>query len=205
MALQTSRVKFVFAEEDLEVVIGDAPTGDQPENAFVGGENKWTFDSFVNWEFWWPDFPVLVYFKETQTKPEGQVRPRARGRAGRAARGLTPSGEDPLFPDPLQRHAGVRGHAGEVRVHAEQRPRRQVALRVPPLLRGRGVRSEEPAVAGGARVRASLVSFLFRIAISHSPRLSHVATFVSGGAHGEVCEGGVSFGTARGPRGRGGP
>ena len=79
LALQTSRVKFVFAEEDLEVVIGDAPTEDQPENAFVGGENKWTFDSFVNWEFWWPDFPVLVYFKETQTKPEGQVRPRAPG------------------------------------------------------------------------------------------------------------------------------
>jgi hypothetical protein len=26
------------------------------------------------WEFWFPGFPVLVYFKETQTKPEGQVR-----------------------------------------------------------------------------------------------------------------------------------
>lgn len=24
-------------------------------------------------EFWWPGFPVLVYFKETQTKPEGQI------------------------------------------------------------------------------------------------------------------------------------
>jgi hypothetical protein len=27
----------------------------------------------VNWELWWPSFPVLVYFKETQTKPEGQI------------------------------------------------------------------------------------------------------------------------------------
>ena len=40
MALQTSRVKFAFAEEDLEVVIGDAPTEDQPENAFVGGQRQ---------------------------------------------------------------------------------------------------------------------------------------------------------------------
>ena len=40
LALQTSRVKFAFAEEDLEVVIGDAPTEDQPENAFVGGERQ---------------------------------------------------------------------------------------------------------------------------------------------------------------------
>jgi len=24
-------------------------------------------------EFWWPGFPILVYFKETQTKPEGQI------------------------------------------------------------------------------------------------------------------------------------
>jgi hypothetical protein len=24
-------------------------------------------------EFWWPGFPALVYFKETQTKPEGQI------------------------------------------------------------------------------------------------------------------------------------
>lgn len=31
------------------------------------------YSSFVNWELWWPNFPILVYFKETQTKPEGQV------------------------------------------------------------------------------------------------------------------------------------
>lgn len=56
-----------------EVVIGEAATEQETENAFVGGANKWKFSSFVNWEFWWPDFPVLVYFKETQTKPEGQI------------------------------------------------------------------------------------------------------------------------------------
>ena len=31
------------------------------------------YSTFVNWELWWPQFPILVYFKETQTKPEGQV------------------------------------------------------------------------------------------------------------------------------------
>ena len=25
------------------------------------------------WELWWPEFPVLVYFKEKQTKDEGQI------------------------------------------------------------------------------------------------------------------------------------
>lgn len=31
------------------------------------------YSTFVNWELWWPNFPILVYFKETQTKPEGQI------------------------------------------------------------------------------------------------------------------------------------
>ncbi|KAF4391967.1 hypothetical protein F8388_004296 [Cannabis sativa] len=43
------------------------------ENVFVGGKNRWKYSTFVNWELWWPNFPILVYFKETQTKPEGQV------------------------------------------------------------------------------------------------------------------------------------
>ncbi|PPS04871.1 hypothetical protein GOBAR_AA15804 [Gossypium barbadense] len=45
---QTTRVRFVFDDEAL-------------------------YSTFVNWELWWPSFPILVYFKETQTKPEGQV------------------------------------------------------------------------------------------------------------------------------------
>ncbi|XP_051181672.1 uncharacterized protein [Lolium perenne] len=43
------------------------------ENVFVGGKNRWKYSTFVNWELWWPQFPILVYFKETQTKPEGQI------------------------------------------------------------------------------------------------------------------------------------
>lgn len=33
------------------------------DNVFVGGRNRWPYESFINWEFWWPGFPVLVYFK----------------------------------------------------------------------------------------------------------------------------------------------
>lgn len=71
LAFQASRVKFVFDDDALEVVVGEKQM--ETENSFVGGRNRWTYDSFVNWEFWWPGFPVLVYFKETQTKPEGQI------------------------------------------------------------------------------------------------------------------------------------
>lgn len=77
LAVQSQRIKFKFDSQSLEVLLG----GESPEemvssgeNVFVGGENKWAFSSFVNWEiFPSPKFPVLVYFKETQTKPEGQI------------------------------------------------------------------------------------------------------------------------------------
>jgi len=37
----------------------------------VGGENSWSYKSFVNYDFF-PSrsFPILVYFKETQTPEE---------------------------------------------------------------------------------------------------------------------------------------
>lgn len=38
------------------------------ENVVVGGENSWKYKSFVNYDFLpSEDFPILVYFKETQT------------------------------------------------------------------------------------------------------------------------------------------
>jgi len=67
-----SIARFIFEADALEVVVAgkdEAPT----ENAFVGGRNRWAYNSFINWELWWPGFPVLVYFKESQTKPEGQI------------------------------------------------------------------------------------------------------------------------------------
>lgn len=59
--VQATRVRFRFGPDALEVVIGEQQ--DSSENAFVGGENKWSYSTFTNWEFWWPNFPVLVYFK----------------------------------------------------------------------------------------------------------------------------------------------
>ncbi|MCO5599361.1 hypothetical protein L7F22_056540 [Adiantum nelumboides] len=72
LLFQTTRVRFVFDNEALEVKVGEE-LKDSGENVFVGGKNRWKYSTFVNWELWWPNFPVLVYFKETQTKPEGQV------------------------------------------------------------------------------------------------------------------------------------
>ncbi|PIA65689.1 hypothetical protein AQUCO_00100885v1, partial [Aquilegia coerulea] len=72
LLFQTTRVRFVFDGEALEVKVGDQ-LQESGENVFVGGKNRWKYSTFVNWELWWPNFPILVYFKETQTKPEGQV------------------------------------------------------------------------------------------------------------------------------------
>lgn len=72
LLFQTTRVRFVFDDEGLEVKVGDQ-LQESGENVFVGGKNRWKYSTFVNWELWWPQFPVLVYFKETQTKPEGQI------------------------------------------------------------------------------------------------------------------------------------
>ncbi|OIW19755.1 hypothetical protein TanjilG_18565 [Lupinus angustifolius] len=72
LLFQTTRVRFVFDDESLEVKVGDQ-LQESGENVFVGGKNRWKYSTFVNWEFWWPNFPILVYFKETQTKPEGQI------------------------------------------------------------------------------------------------------------------------------------
>uniref|UniRef100_A0A061S1H4 DUF3119 family protein n=1 Tax=Tetraselmis sp. GSL018 TaxID=582737 RepID=A0A061S1H4_9CHLO len=73
LAVQASRVRFVFEDDALEVLVGPVELGQVTENRFVGGSNRWEYKYFTNWEFWWPKFPVLVYFKETQTKPEGQI------------------------------------------------------------------------------------------------------------------------------------
>ncbi|KAJ9505102.1 hypothetical protein QJQ45_027560 [Haematococcus lacustris] len=69
LAVQASRVSFIFDDEAFEIKRNGAET----DNVVVGGRNRWPYSSFVNWELWFPAFPVLVYFKETQTKPEGQI------------------------------------------------------------------------------------------------------------------------------------
>ncbi|KAI4335730.1 hypothetical protein L6164_014346 [Bauhinia variegata] len=55
--------------KNFEVKIGEQ-LRESGENVFTGGSK---YSTFVNWELWWPNFPILVYFKEAQTKPEGQI------------------------------------------------------------------------------------------------------------------------------------
>lgn len=68
--VQTFRLSFVCDSQAFELQNGVKESG---ENFVVGGENRWTYDSFVNYEFFpkgWidePQGPILVYFKETQT------------------------------------------------------------------------------------------------------------------------------------------
>ena len=76
LAARTKVVRFAFDDEALEVLTVDKD-GDlalSGENFAVGGRNRWKYDTFVNWEFYpSPALPILVYFKENQTKPEGQI------------------------------------------------------------------------------------------------------------------------------------
>lgn len=68
--VQTFRLQFVCDDEAFELLNTSKASG---ENIIVGGQNRWTYDSFVNYEFFpkgWidqPQGPILVYFKETQT------------------------------------------------------------------------------------------------------------------------------------------
>lgn len=57
----------------MEVVVASKPE-EKTENAFVGGRNRWRYDTFVNWEMWWPGFPVLVYFKVREGGRQGGCR-----------------------------------------------------------------------------------------------------------------------------------
>ena len=41
-------MRFRFDPDALEVVIGEQE--ERTENSFVGGENRWKYDTFVNWE-----------------------------------------------------------------------------------------------------------------------------------------------------------
>mmetsp|Transcript_21487 Transcript_21487/g.47676 ORF Transcript_21487/g.47676 Transcript_21487/m.47676 type:complete len:222 (-) Transcript_21487:79-744(-) len=66
IAFQTFNLRFAFDSEAFELRFANGAGPDQ--NAVVGGINRWSYKSFVNWDFLpSKDFPILVYFKETQT------------------------------------------------------------------------------------------------------------------------------------------
>ncbi|KAL7551010.1 hypothetical protein ACHAWF_014215 [Thalassiosira exigua] len=77
-AVQATNLRFVFDSECFELKYatstGSEELEDSDENVFVGGANRWAYASFVNWDFYPSfEFPILVYFKETQTRSEGQI------------------------------------------------------------------------------------------------------------------------------------
>jgi len=78
LAIQARRIRFVFDDTSFELKNTDSdPSGsdatlqESGENFVVGGANRWDYDKFVNWDFFPNEqFPILVYFKETQTPEE---------------------------------------------------------------------------------------------------------------------------------------
>lgn len=79
-AVQATRLRVVFDKDSLEFkkvvsAVGSKELKDAGNNFVVGGANRWAYKSFVNWDFYPSEaFPLLVYFKETQTpKKDGTV------------------------------------------------------------------------------------------------------------------------------------
>ena len=72
LVVQTNRLRFVFDETSFELKSGlSGELTDTGENVVVGGANRRTYASFKNWDFFpSKDFPILVYFKETQTSAD---------------------------------------------------------------------------------------------------------------------------------------
>lgn len=60
--VQASRVRFRFEADALEVVLGENES--KSENKFVGGENRWKYDAFTNWEVRVP-LPRKSLFSDT--------------------------------------------------------------------------------------------------------------------------------------------
>ena len=69
LVFQTTTLRFTFDDANFSLVRSNLDsTG---ENVVVGGENVWAYDKFVNYDlFPSRSFPILVYFKETQTPEE---------------------------------------------------------------------------------------------------------------------------------------
>lgn len=98
LAFQTTTLRFTFDDKNFSLVKSDLTS--LGENVVVGGENVWAYDKFVNYDFFpSADFPILVYFKETQT-PENMwmVGPGEKANSPEAiAKGAVP-GQVHFFP-----------------------------------------------------------------------------------------------------------
>lgn len=78
--VQTRRVRLVFHKDGFEFYNIKGPGLDldngawlerKPDNYVVGTQNRWTYDSVINYGFFPSiEFPVICYFKETMTPEE---------------------------------------------------------------------------------------------------------------------------------------
>lgn len=78
--VQTRRVRLVMGKDSFEFYNIKGPHLDldngawlerKPDNYVSGTQNKWDYDSIINYGFFPSiEFPVIVYFKETQTPKE---------------------------------------------------------------------------------------------------------------------------------------
>ena len=84
LASRTTTVRFVFDADAFEVMSRAEDGSAQPsgrDNFAVGGRNRWEYTSIVEWAMYpSPEAPVLVYFRETQTRgsdgpPQGHLFP----------------------------------------------------------------------------------------------------------------------------------
>jgi hypothetical protein len=72
LILQTARLRYRFSATTFEVLrVGglDSSISNDSEVIAIG---PWPYSRIIDWDFWWPGFPILAYFKETQTKSSGQ-------------------------------------------------------------------------------------------------------------------------------------
>ena len=71
IAFQTTTLRFQFDDTNFSLVKADGSSNGK--NIVVGGENSWKYNTFVNYDFLpSEEFPILVYFKETQTPVENR-------------------------------------------------------------------------------------------------------------------------------------
>jgi len=71
LAFQTTTLRFGFDPDSFSLVKSDGSS--MGENVVVGGENRWRYSSFTNYDFLPSEqFPILVYFREDQTPLENR-------------------------------------------------------------------------------------------------------------------------------------
>ena len=71
LAFQTTTLRFEFDDDSFSLVKSNGKS--LGENVVVGGENKWAYSSFKNYDFLPSSgFPILVYFREDQTPVENR-------------------------------------------------------------------------------------------------------------------------------------